>query len=563
MFRLIARIFLRVKTAGIIIILLTLIIALFHLHPMFKVLPDMTLAQLLSQSGEPLKLEDVPKRFGKLLQDYPSVAERIPDAWGVTYPPYKPEEEIRSSLHEQVQGVNNAIRSLKNYDLKAARVSLSGFHNFYQNKVKGINKPDDKGESALRSKAEEYMYALTRYTRGIVLLRMANFHQDSERDRDNFLSLALYDLRRSVGTFENKLGYVRSDNIYSEYGDFQVHWAYVTLAAAYLRAKDVSGYPGIERSYLRYMDRKYSYGEIGISPFVRNYVDLFLKKEVENSHSLYRLIHALHNLEFCERKLKDSRSADDPRFNYMVGVVLRHLGRMSPRDLRNQAYSQAYNNYLQRVADNDKAEDILREAALKEQILLAIERGKSEQVIEKLKRVNPLRLRDAISKISGPDKSYALLFTDLAQYDNFSKGALDKVIEYDEERKGDSYTEKAGEFHDKALLILSEAFFTNLSERFEKLENEGRTPEIGAALSNLYKKTSLRETSYISQGTRKLKSSFSVNINTLFHISESFQTYIMMIKWVLPIILIIYLWILFSFHRKMAKKMLESRYQEG
>jgi len=81
MFRLIARIFLRVKTAGIIIILLTLIIALFHLHPMFKVLPDMTLAQLLSQSGEPLKLEDVPKRFGKLLQDYPSVAERIPDAW--------------------------------------------------------------------------------------------------------------------------------------------------------------------------------------------------------------------------------------------------------------------------------------------------------------------------------------------------------------------------------------------------------------------------------------------------------------------------------------------------
>ncbi|RLC04020.1 MAG: hypothetical protein DRI57_28655 [Deltaproteobacteria bacterium] len=96
---------------------------------------------------------------------------------------------------------------------------------------------------------------------------------------------------------------------------------YVTLAAAYLRAKDVSGYPGIERNYLRYMDRKYSYGEIGISPLVRNYVDLFLKKEVKNRSSLYRLIHALHNLEFCERKLKASKAANDPRFNYMVVIL--------------------------------------------------------------------------------------------------------------------------------------------------------------------------------------------------------------------------------------------------
>jgi hypothetical protein len=239
----------------------------------------------------------------------------------------------------------------------------------------------------------------------------------------------------------------------------------------------------------------------------------------------------------------------------MVGLILGHLGRMCPYGLKKRAYDQAYNNYFPKVIINKKRDSHLWNMALKEKILMGIA-NRDPQVLTDLVDAEPQQIRNSIFKTSGPDLYYGLLFTDLAQFGNFAKGALEEVFEYDQERANDRFPGTSRKFHDAILRILAQNFFLNLKDRYPLL-GLSRT---GSALSDFFKNQKLQEAAYLAEGAKRIKWIPTLWINVLLHKNESFQALVKLTKIFLPLAILAYgIWLVKS-HKKIARYILKSSY---
>jgi len=558
MFRFIFGVFLKWWVAFMIIILSAIMVVLFHWHPMFKVSSSGTLAGLLAES--PLEMTYVPFEFRRILKDAPAMATCIHDTWGFCYPPFAIDTIILSSFQKQALYINRSTDLLKKNKPKEALEILENYYNYYPPVVAcSPNNGAKSEEPVINSATGNYVYALTRYNRAVVLLKQADLFSSAKNERNRFLRCSVYDLKKAVGTLEKKVGYLNSKRIYANIGSFKVHRAYVTLAAAYLKTRNLC-YPPNSTSYLKRMRNIYTYSEQGISPVVLEYIDLYLNGDVKRSRAIYKLIHALQNLEFCGRKLEHNGISNDHRYNYMVGLILTHLALLSPPDMSAKSYDHA-EIYFQRVIDSpgtiDKfgTENKLGWAALKEQTLTDIVRGNAARAIRNLKRINPMEMETVAD---GPDKLCGLLFCSMAQYGNFSKGAIDEVIDYELHRDSQGAPEKVNQFHTKIMQVLANNFFKSLTKRISRLQ-DSHTPEIGAALNHFYRKQ-YQQTNYLKTGQEHLSLPLAIRVNIGLHGNKDQQMVVSVLKWLLPVLLVIYPVVFFKAHRKMAVKVLESRY---
>ncbi|CAN2042888.1 hypothetical protein GMMP15_90026 [Candidatus Magnetomoraceae bacterium gMMP-15] len=547
------------------LLIISMMIILFH--PVFKTNSDTTLSSLLSQ--KPLEMKNVPVEFKGLLEDSYSMKKNIYDNWGFIYPPSKPVTADYSDYSDQIKMLNQAIDYLKKDKIMIALKSLKSYYSAYSFHSKNTNNEIDSWPN---NSTELMIYALTRYTRGIILLKLSDIYCENKKERKKFLMDAVYDLRRSVGVFE-RLGVLDSNNstffkywglelhawdgvsLKREDGDFPVHWAYATLADAYLRIKNLRGYPPVNLNYLRKQRKKYSLGDTGISPLVEDFIDICLKKGKKTSISRYKLTHALHNLEAASRGLSDENTS---QFNYLIGIILRNLGSITKEADRSKIYQHA-RIYLQKAIDSNN--DEIKNASSKELILTYIEMKNFREALRELKALDdPLKIR---ASIIGPYKNYGLLFTDLAQYGNFSKGDLEKVIDYNYLREKEINGNEIKEFHKKIISLLAENFFSDLFARFKEMEKLGRLSEIGSVLKDLYENPNIDKISCMFKEFNKfnLKLPFLMKLNTFLYQNNFISILIIILHCLLLPVLVAYLIWLYQCHKQEAKKILESSYK--
>ncbi|MCP4347987.1 MAG: hypothetical protein GY795_20985 [Desulfobacterales bacterium] len=544
----------RKKVAIGILLISTIIIASIYSNSVFKISTHITLAQHLSEN--PLKLDKVPEAWGKLLKEYPEIAKRIQDNRGVYYRYSNTvNEETFPNLSEQAKALNNAIRSLQVAEITQAINYLEPFYNSYPERFYKVYRLLDKmplPDSVPGTREGKIIYALIRYNRAVALLKLSDIHYNSKTERNKNLRFAIFNLRRAVGTFE-VMGYLKN-KIPDIEKYLPVHQAYTTLATAYLRIKDASGYPEESTYYLKTMWKRYSCGDTIVGSRVCESIDLYMNNRGKNVF-FYRLIHALQNLEVSSRIIKNKQ---DAAFAYMYGLITKHLGVMGTSPIKEETLKEAY-SYLQVAVTKDKAADgKIRYAALKEQVLIDIELQNYDRVIKTLKDQYPIDLQNTT-----PDKykQNEFLFMDFIQFRNFCSGQLDNVIEYTTRyRDTMSQSPEVQEFYEKNMNILAENFFSELSERFREMEKAKKIPEIGSILDDLHQNYLSKEIFYLSHGKEWLHLSLLMRMNRFLHQSKPAYYTVFFLKWFLAPLLLLYFVLFIKLHRNMAMRIVSSDY---
>jgi len=214
---------------------------------------------------------------------------------------------------------------------------------------------------------------LVRYHQGIALLRLSEANTHNPQNLGDILQKAVFSLRLSLKHFErlNNPAYQGSrftswqkedrawDNVSlsSEYGAFPLRFVYGALGVAYLRARNLEGYPSADSDYAAAQKKKYGQDADPLPAAARGFLDA-ADEAVKNSGAngpdsdtvaLWRLAMGFSNVGLCARNL----SEEDPLYHYTAGILLSALAGMPGSEmLKGRARELAV--YELAVADGEK-----------------------------------------------------------------------------------------------------------------------------------------------------------------------------------------------------------------
>jgi len=518
---------------------------------------------------DPLLLENTPDELWNLLQSSSGISDYLYDSWSFSFEPSDFLRLFGTELEIKARNLNDAIRLISEGSYSEAEKRLSTYYHNYPDYVSVFSTTHSNDDPLPSEKRELAFYSVYLYHRGIVSLERATKYYRNNKDKDDLLKRALYDLRRATGAAE-KLGmdgYWQNQQAWEnvsfdlELGNLPVYKIYAALSTAYLRIKDSKGYPPLRLNYLIKMNRRYSLGDIGISPITRKFIEIVVSEDKRNAER-YRLTHALHNLEAASRGLTEKGI---PKMDYLIGIVLMHLGKMSKDNLKNETYDFSI-KYLSRVLDNldtltDPGEKgMLHDAVRRALVLIYLELKNNDKVLELLSEMDPLQTRGSLETIIGNRMNYELLFTDIAQYANFSKGNIEHINYYEKLRKQEINDNKHENFHNKIMNILAQNFYSSLEARFYSA-SFSEISHLGSVLSiwtNDYKYNGLN---IISDPISHMNVPFGVLFSLSIHYYQ-LKPIVIFLSFILVIISTLYFYWVYISHKKIAKRIFESGYQK-
>lgn len=474
-----------------------------------------------------------------------------------------------AAAEELNRGINYAEEGRLPLALKVLRIH----YGYYPRE---INRDRTHSED-LMPERENYLiaYALTRYNRSVVLMKMAEILKDGDAKKLQFHRMALYDLRRSCGAFErlgrgssSSGGYWGRDvmawdgvRLNREDSGLPIHHVYANLALAYLRCGSEPGYPQVQVRYMNREYQKYATGQTELSA-VTSLLTQACIADGEPSFAKYRLTMALQNLEAAGRGMQ---SGGEARFHYTIGLILAHLYRMQEGVVPEQAAE-----FLEQAArgGQDDAGNQIAIAAKRELALmyLAIERDDLFLNVMGELLPNDLRTTGVQRKNIGRD----IHFSDVALYGHLRRGSWDLASEYIDFRRG----ELAGNLATKEQLerweTLCEAV---ISGSFHSLEDDlqhqwqaGEKPKVIGYLLGMNEEAALKPGTDLGKAYRQVYNRFLLfprtSLAVLFDRNPHLKWIYWTLPWVLLGLLVFYLYWVWSNHRKWANARLQSGYVE-
>ena len=467
------RLFLRPKPAALLSALLLAALAALLAYPGFRAGPpapgERELEELLSL--QPLAMDDLPSAMERILAA--ELRANMRDWWGFQYPPAGDVYIQQAALQQEESAYNQGVERYRS-NLNEAIALWSRFYTHYPAMVTGRQatapRIDPVEEHAM------VLLALTRYNRGTAMMEMAAGYRAGDPKIPDLLKQAIYDLRRAVGTFERlgrdgsgRQGYWQGRSAWQgtalrgEHAGFPIHHAYANLSIAYLRLYDKEPrYPESNPDYLRGQARKYADDQNRLSPIVSIVTQDALANWDNLKREQYRLILALQNLEASSRGMRDEAEA---RFNYTIGLLLSHVNRRDAKHV-NTGDAADYLEQAIRAGDDEAAVA----AARKELALLYLETGNQERLLGHLLALDAILLEDSLT---GPRKSFGLLFTDLARAGDLARGDLKRVFNHlalrREAFRQNRLDPASQEPHEAIDQALADAFFIALRQRLTEV----------------------------------------------------------------------------------------------
>jgi len=524
----------------------------------FRTESSVSINKLLKNNN--LTFYNLPDKLRELMERYPVVSDKIYDNWGFSFQASNYIRNQNNKLKLKARNLNQAIRLISENNYTSAKKMLDNYYYQYPNYVSTFSTNESANFPFPNNDDELSFYAVYQYHKGITLLELATLYSENEREKNEFLRMALYDLRRSAGSVEKlgKKGYWGNSEAWENVsfdvnnGEMPVYNIYAALSTAYLRIKNSKGYPTRDINYLKKMDKKYSLGATGISSITKKFINICITTK-KDPLVRYRLTQALHNLETSSRCITKQ---NDLKINYLIGIILTHLGRLSNDELKAKAFSSAI-SYFQRVLDNN-GDETIKDASRRALVLIYIEMQHDTYALEILKDMDPLKTEESIL---GTDRKYGLLFADLTQYGNFIRGNLDRIYDYENSRLTSINNSTIKKYHNELMKILSQNFYYSLSKRCNSLK-QSEIPKFGSALMSWSKTEKYEDINWLSNPMSKIEASLRLKINYYIHCHSEIK----IIIWLLPFILIglisYYLIWVYREHKKIAKQVLESGYQK-
>lgn len=333
------------------------------------------LERLLGEN--PLPMVNLPEKLGAFMvsakADGKPLGLRMTDCWGSSGFPLAdriPGGTIVSGGQDW-EGLQRAIAHISRKNFRAALDILSVMlpvpASINDEAIRRTSDPSPTGNRAV------IFNGLVRYTQGIAFLRLSEANTHNSQNLGDILQKAVFSLRLSLKHFErlNNPAYPGSrfsfwqkedrawDNVSlsSEYGAFPLRFVYGALGVAYLRARNLEGYPRADSDYAAAQKKKYGQDADPLAAAARGFLDA-ADEAVKNSGTngpdsetvaLWRLAMGFSNVGLCARNL----SGEDPLYHYTAGILLSALAGM-PGNERLKGRARELAVYELAVADGEK-----------------------------------------------------------------------------------------------------------------------------------------------------------------------------------------------------------------
>ena len=560
------------KTIGILSFMVLVLVVWMWRDPVFRKPGEQELTEYLAE--KPLTMEGLSKPLGEALDS--DLIDRIRDHWGYTFPASQKIDIATSSLQRRASRLNLGVDQYEAGKLTSALASWRFAYRAYPSTCTGNNQNES---DAIPTEIEDELalYGLYRYNRAVSLLEMASSYRRGDAKIAANLCLALYDLRRATGAFETLateytapagekggrdpywggLQAWEGGELLPEHSALPIHHVYANLAAAYLRIDESQSYPQVFKSYMRKEAGKYADSQSELSAAVSILTQSCLDDK-NLGRTKYRLTMALQNLEAASRGMS---RAGDARFNYMTGLILSHLHQVDATVPPDDAVK--FLNLAARSLENPDWQAVF--AAQKELALIYLELANDARLIEVLAAIKPGAVEDGLS---GPDRSYALLFTDIAQYASLARGDLSMVAEHLASRlegfRQRGVDEDSEQHHHAITEVMLRSFFKDLVKRFGKLSDQGREADVCRWIQDLEKGDlfagdSVLEDAWAAHGYPAVKYRYSIGL--WLHHQPGRLTFMRWLPFLLVLVLAGYLYWCFRSHQRVARQMLRSGYQ--